>query len=58
MPAPAPRTRLSCGTPGEGADSSPMDTGEVVDFGAISAGMGSGKGDDGRWVAGMVVVAV
>lgn len=48
MPAPAPRSRLSCGgAVTGGADGSPMDTG---DFDAMTAGMGrgGGKGDEGR----------
>lgn len=51
MPAPAPRSRLSCGAPATGdADGSPMDTGVIGDFGALTAGMGrgGGKGDEGR----------
>ncbi|CAM9389293.1 unnamed protein product [Ectocarpus sp. 12 AP-2014] len=48
MPAPAPRSRLSCGgAVTGGADGSPMDTG---DFDAMTAGIGrgAGKGDEGR----------
>lgn len=50
MPAPAPRSRLSSSGVGEGVNASPMETGEAVDFSAISAELGGGKGDEGRWV--------
>lgn len=50
MPAPAPRSRLSNGGSGDGVNGSPMDTGDVVDFSAISAEIESGKGDEGRCV--------
>ncbi|CAM9480020.1 unnamed protein product, partial [Ectocarpus fasciculatus] len=53
MPAPAPRSRLSCGgSVAGGTDGSPMDTGDVGDFGAMTAGMGrgGGKGDEGSFL--------